>query len=441
MSAFWTTSLRFKDDDRGTVAVLFGLSCICLMLVVGLAVDSARYHNITSKVQDSLDAAILAGAKLLPNDDANDTDIQTRAQAFFDTAIASAGVKLTSIEDLQLTIDRPNSTVSANLSATVPSLFGGLAFQPKQALLTQSSKVVYDVKPIELSMVLDITGSMNDKGKISDLKGAATDVVDILFKNSVSEKAVRIAVAPYSASVNAGALASQVTDLPVTTNCGWSWHANWSCKDTAGVDADTCVIERQGANGATDAAPAGADKLPNVPTTPYGNYVCPSSTVIPLLGKSQADLIKNTINGYAASGATAGHIGTAWGWYLLSPNWSGVFPTDSDPAPYNDGKTEKSMIVMTDGLFNTSYLSGGNTPAAQQSQESYTRFQELCTGAKAQGITVYTVGFDLADPTAIQNLQLCASAPDHFFDAKTGADLRKAFKDIANKLSTLHVAG
>jgi Flp pilus assembly protein TadG len=440
MSSTYKLMTEFRRDDRGAVAVLFGLSVIVLMLVIGVAVDTARFHNVSSKIQDSLDAAALAGAKLLADDTATDSDITARAQAFFDASIASAGVKLSSLDKLDLNIDRINSSVSANLSASVPTLFGGLAFQPKLAVINQTTTVVYEMKHIELSMVLDITGSMNNKNKINDLKSAATDVVDILLKDSISERAVRIAVAPYSASVNAGALAPQVTDVPTTTSCGWSWYAGWSCKTSAGVDADTCVIERQGTNASTDAAPVGSDKLPNVPTLPYGNYTCPSATVIPLLGKSQIDFIKNTINGYRASGATAGHIGTAWGWYLLSPQWASILPPESDPAAYSDAMTEKSMIVMTDGLFNTSYLSGGSTDPATQSQESYARFQELCDGAKSKGITVYTVGFDLSDPIAIANLQQCASAPDAFFDAKTGAQLKKAFKDIANKLATLRVA-
>ena len=58
------------------------------------------------------------------------------------------------------------------------------------------------------------------------------------------------------------------------------------------------MIERQGMNAATEAAPVGADKLPNVPTLPYGRYLCPPSTVLGLQGKSQKQEVTDTIDSY-----------------------------------------------------------------------------------------------------------------------------------------------
>ena len=200
------------------------------------------------------------------------------------------------------------------------------------------------------------------------------------------------------------------------------------------------MIERTGLNAATDAPPVGADKLPNVPSTPLGNYVCPSSTVIPLMGKSEVATIKGTIDGYAANGGTAGHIGTAWGWYLISPEWAGVLPAASAPKPYDDKSVMKAMIIMTDGLFNTSYLTGGSTPPVTQMDESYPEFDALCANIKAKQITVFTVGFDLSDPRALAELQNCASGGANFFDAKTGADLKKAFGEIAARPTTMRVS-
>ncbi|MGL4397133.1 MAG: pilus assembly protein TadG-related protein [Hyphomicrobium sp.] len=432
---------RFSSDDKGAVAVIFCLSSIVLTMLVGLAVDTARYHNFSSHSQSALDAATLAAAKQMPNEDLSTEEIRALAIATFNSAMSSLGVQAATMAPLDLDIDRNNAIVKATFTAHVPSLFGSLAGMSPLTKIVQGAQVKFDMTKVELAMVLDITGSMNDNNKMSDMKAAAKDVVDTLFKNSLNEKHVRIALAPYSASVNAGALANAVTDIPSTTSCGWSWHSGWSCKTAAGTDADTCVIERQGANAATDAAPVGADKLPNVPSTPYGRYSGPPAPVLPLLGRSEADTIKNTIDSYAAVGATAGHIGTAWGWYLLSPAWAGVLPTDSEPDAYDEDNLQKAMIIMTDGLFNTSYLSGGSTPAAQQVTESYDQFDALCNSIKGKGIKVYTVGFDLADATALAKLRGCASDPDtDFFDAKTGAALKKAFRDIAERLGSLRVA-
>ena len=428
---------EFASDRRGSVAIIFALSVVVLMGAMGLAVDTSRYYNFTSHMQAALDAAALAGAKLIPDETQNDSDIATIVQTYYDNAMSNAGIRATSISPLSITVDRSTSTVEAVGNATLPTLFTGISNGSSTQIVNRGSKVAFDIKKIELSMVLDITGSMNNKNKIGDLKLAANDVIDELYNASLSEDGVRIALAPYSASVNAGALAATVSAAPPSTACTVSQQGS-QCDDSNGVAVDTCVIERIGPAAATDDAPVGANKLPNAPTPPPANYFCPSASVVPLLGKSNIKTLKGILGGYTAAGGTAGHIGTAWGWYLLSPDWASVLPAASAPKPYGDATVEKSMIIMTDGIFNTSYLTG-SLDATVQANESYAQFDALCDGAKAKGIKVYTIGFDLSDPRALSELQNCASGASFFFDAKTGADLKAAFHAIAQKLNTLHV--
>ena len=430
----------YVSDCKGSVSMMFAIMSIALFAIVGLAVDSSRFLNLSGRLQDSLDAAALAGAKLLPDDTLSDSDIESLSEAHFESSVANTGVKFDKKNPLTVVIDRKNSSVQVTANVLVKSFFGRLAGQPTLFEVNRTSKVVYDLQKIELSMVLDITGSMNNNNKIGDMKAAAKDVMDALLDPAVNDKAVRIALAPYSASVNAGKLAASVSTTPPTSACSNNQQEGEDCKDSAGQQIDTCVIERTGANAATDAAPVGPDKLPTPPSLPYGKYSCPPSTVVPLLGKSKKDTLKSILDGYAAAGSTAGHIGTAWGWYLLSPAWASVLPPESAPEPYGTTGVTKSMIIMTDGLFNTSYLNGPSTADAAQMTESYAQFDALCNGIKAKGIQVYTVGFDLSDAGALAELQGCASAPSNFFDAKTGADLKKAFKAIAAKLNQLRVA-
>lgn len=440
---------RWRQDERGGVAIIFAASLIVLMLLTGLAVDTARYQNIAGRMQQALDGASLAAAKLLADPSITDNDIKDRAKAYYEAAAATYGVEGVPVGALDIVIDRVASSVEVSGKINMPLLFGGFAGLSPVQVVNQKSKVVYDMNSVELAMVLDVTGSMANKGKLQDLKIASKDVIDTLFDGALNDKSVKIAIAPYSASVNAGALASTVSTAPTTTTCTMSWYGQ-KCVDTTGVDADTCVIERTGANAATDAAPVGADKLTNMDNPPWGNYRCPAANVVPLMDRTQRDDLKATIDSYVAEGATAGHIGAAWGWYLLSPNWASVLPPDSAPGPYGAAHTQKNMIIMTDGEFNTSYLGGkGSDPAinngaasdaAQQVAESYASFDGLCANIKASGITIFTVGFDLNLPEALAHLESCASSPAQFYDAKTGAQLKDAFKDIASKLGNLRVA-
>lgn len=440
----------WRQDEHGGIAIIFALSLVVLMLAAGLAIDTARQQNLASRMQQALDGASLAAAKLLSDPNLSDSDIKERAAAYYQAAAATFGIDIASTAPLSIVIDRVSSSVEAQGIINMPLLFGGFAGLPPLKVITQKSKVVYDMNAIELAMVLDITGSMGTKGKLQDLKSAAKDVIDTLFDGALNDTSVKIAIAPYSASVNAGSLASTVSAAPVTTTCTTSWYGQ-KCIDSTGFDADTCVIERTGANATTDAAPAGADKLLNMESPSWGNYSCPAANVVPLMDRTQRDDLKATIDTYVADGATAGHIGAAWGWYLLSPNWASVLPPDSAPGAYGAEHTQKNMIIMTDGEFNTSYLggkgaddtinNGAASDAAQQTAESYATFDVLCSGIKASGITVYTVGFDLNSPDALAHLESCASSPAQFYDAKTGAQLKDAFKDIANRLGNLRVAG
>jgi hypothetical protein len=78
-----------------------------------------------------------------------------------------------------------------------------------------------------------------------------------------------------------------------------------------------------------------------------------------------------------AGGMTAGHLGIAWAWYLLSPEWDRVWPSDSAPRAYNDPDHMRVAIIMSDGEFNTSYESANGGSEAQA--------RELCDNMKAKG--------------------------------------------------------
>jgi Flp pilus assembly protein TadG len=438
MSRIQRLAANFAGSRDGSISIIFALSCVVLMGMIGVAVDTSRYYNYQSEMQQALDAAALAGAKMLPDDTLTDVDIRNNVNAFFYQTMANTAIKARTLEAPFITINRSNNSVEVAGKAYLPATFSKLFMASDSVILNRTSKVVFDMKKVELAMVLDITGSMNSSNKLADLKVAAKDVIDELYAGSLSENGVRIALAPYSASVNAGALASAVTNVPSTTTCTRVGY-EWKCKDVAGVDQDTCVVERQGSNAATDAAPVGVNKLPNVPTPVPSGYTCPPATVLPLQGKSQIDTVKNTIDSYGAAGATAGHIGTAWGWYLLSPEWAGVLGA-SAPEPYGGAMVDKSMIIMTDGIFNRSYLTGSTDPTTM-GNESYAQFDALCTAIRGKGIKIFTVAFGTGvDARAEAELAQCAGDPANYFDPKTGADLKAAFKEIAKKLNTLRVA-
>jgi hypothetical protein len=66
---------------------------------------------------------------------------------------------------------------------------------------------------------------------------------------------------------------------------------------------------------------------------------------------------------------------------------------------------------------------------------------------KQQGISVYTIGFDLGgNQTATDTLSQCATAPAkptdpvQFYNVTSGVQLQQAFHDIALKLTSLYLS-
>jgi len=99
---------------------------------------------------------------------------------------------------------------------------------------------------------------------------------------------------------------------------------------------------------------------------------------------------------------------------------------------------------MTDGEYNTQYDGEGISASANQAANgsSTAQARALCSGMKAEGITIYTVGFELGGEgsEAYQTLYQCATDPTKFYDASDGEQLKQAFRDIAIKLSSLYLS-
>ena len=148
--------------------------------------------------------------------------------------------------------------------------------------------------------------------------------------------------------------------------------------------------------------------------------------------------LKDHINNLVAEGGTAGHLGIAWGWYLVSPEWADIWPEASEPLPYREPQTSKAVILMTDGDFNIQH------PTA--SKNSFRQSMDLCDGMKASNrrIQIYTVGFQV--PSGVQRtgdgrtiLEYCATSPDHAFNADSGEELIEAYRSIARSISDLRL--
>lgn len=204
------------------------------------------------------------------------------------------------------------------------------------------------------------------------------------------------------------------------------------------------VLKYNGTNGTIDESG---------PDTSGPNKSCPDP-ILPLTSTQQTvlDKIAGLVH-WNGSGTNVAE-GLAWGWRVLSPT-----EPFSEGAAY--GTTKKVLVLMTDGINNVdpqdpdfSHLSHFSAYGYLQQwgqhripvktyaafkEHADSRLQEVCANAKAAGITVYTVAFNITEDVTLNMLRDCASQPPYAYSAATASELVTAFKSIASKLSELRL--
>lgn len=409
------TKNSFLRDERGSVTILAGLLMIAMMVVVGLTVDYSRASSLNAKVQTALDAAALAATKMLVETSATDSEVAAHAQKYYEQAMGSRSGTGGTLGALQIDVDREKGFVALNVVGNVKTTLGQVA-KIDAFDVNLSSRADFSIKDIELGVMLDVSGSMAGD-KLNALKAAGNDLIDLLMADKPASQKVRIGLAPYSTSINAGEYAAKAKGNGNNSGPG---NNNNNGNGNAGVK---CVSERKGNDAFTDEPPANGRQFGGKPVA------CPINTVLALT--EDKDELSASLNGYVADGMTAGHLGIAWAWYLVSPKWDKFWPSQSKPEKVDDQKLIKAIIIMTDGMFNTEYEIDNGTSAQQA--------QQLCANIKDDGVLVFTVGFQ-APADVMPLMQACASKAEYAFDAANGEALRTSFAEISRQLNALRIS-
>jgi Flp pilus assembly protein TadG len=450
MSPHASLKRRFIKDESGSIAITFGLLAIVIMLAMGAAVDIGRWQHARTRTLAAIDAAVLAGGRAFQVDADVTKALQIAANVYADnintrSPVLSDTVKFVSAKN--------NTEFTASGKAVIAMSFLRMAGINELNLVnTSGSEFAKAVLPggslnanthLEVSVMLDITGSMSGD-KIKAMKLAAKDLVDIVIWADQSTYTSRVALVPFSSHVNVAGYAAAVRGTPVDGTASTSTYNNAVYKkyDPGGKDSNdlsitTCVTERTGTEAYTDAPPSTA-----LVGRAYGQCAPSStSTIIPLTNNKTA--LKTAIDGYAASGSTAGHLGTAWAWYMISPKWAYLWPTANQPKAYEAADVKKIVILMTDGEYNTEYCRGVETDSAKCSPPNGTsdsQARKLCTEMRKQKMVLYSIGFQIDTAQATTTLQdYCASEKDNYYKATTAKQLQEAFRDIALSISSLRL--
>ncbi len=405
----------FRRDVSASVATITVFSIFAVMMAAGVALDYSQIARTQALVAGALDAAVLAAG----NDMDNDTEVdQDRFEDFFFANISRRVPDPEKFKIEDFSIDKNTGKIYGRASADVDMTLTRIAGYETVNVQAEST-AIYSTNYVEVTMALDVTGSMRGS-RINALKEAAANAVNILMPNDRMQR-VRVGLVPYSSSVNIG---------------------NGRARSlTKRASRSGCVTERPGGN-VTDAPYSRSRSW-------YDRRAkddCPKAKIEPLT--NQKNQLINKIGELQTDGSTAGHLGVAWSYYLLSNNFNGLWPNPSKAAPYSN-KVKKVAILMTDGKFNTYYqgVPNNNSPFGRQQDKSNSNAIALCNDMKkprgaAPGITVYSIVFNARD--AQKTLRACAT-PDsggttYFYAPDNAEELNLAFAAIANDIRKLRLS-
>ncbi len=398
-------------NQKGTTAVTFALSIVPVLLMAGAAVDYVRYTDARTKLQAALDTGALAIAA--------SSNLSASERIKTGTATFNHNLALVNVagEDVTSSFKITGSTVTANAELALPSSLMQLAGLTEMVVSAETEISMSESKKIELALVLDYSGSMEEVSggqiKYVAMKNAAKKLVTDLESGNAGK--FKAGLVPFSHHV--------YLSIPSKFVRGQSGSGTWT----------GCTQDRRYPHNLTSATPTSDDE------TKWGQpiakihskegcagYAPNSLKVAPLtedIGGINAQL--DAMRPYAWTHIA---LGAEFGFHLLSPN-----APFTEGAAFGDKKVSKIMVLLTDGR-QTEPAFGDGVRNVRQGERN---LEAICQNAKDSGITIITIAFDLRDKDTRNRLSECATDPDkHFYVAEDSTDVARAFEDIKQQIAS-----
>lgn len=216
---------RFRRDERGAFAVIFGLMAIVLIAMGGAVVDYVSLEQTRGRAQVALDAAALALQPQIYDEDLDDADLLAMAEALVIERIADDRVQ---VDVDQITVDRVQGALLLGGRFTIPTIFVQLVGVDEMSA-RYTSEAVRGSLDIEISLALDVTGSMAGQ-RIIDLQDAVDELIDAVVQDEQEPNYSKMALVPYAQAVNVGtyadAIRGPIRNYKSISSIAWS-TGNW----------------------------------------------------------------------------------------------------------------------------------------------------------------------------------------------------------------------
>lgn len=183
---------QFSEKRAGVIMVMFALLLVLLFAMLAFAIDIGRLTVLRSEIQNAVDAGAMAGTLKLKQDPTNIAAATAEAERY--VQLNRVGSQVTIPTDLiQVEVGKWDElTQSFNPTTSEPDALRVFARQdnevfsfskllgvttfgaPAEAIATGGGT------PLDIMLVLDLSGSMNYQGRIQALRNSAPVFVEII---------------------------------------------------------------------------------------------------------------------------------------------------------------------------------------------------------------------------------------------------------------------
>ncbi|MEO9864954.1 MAG: pilus assembly protein TadG-related protein [Yoonia sp.] len=459
----------YREDGS---LVVFALFLIPMMLILGgMAVDFMRYEGKRAVIQDTADRAALLAANL------EFTNVGEGA-AVVEDYFAKAGLDEYLDGPAIVTESINNRTVEVNVAQPMNTFFLNMV-GIDQIDASAHSVATQGVGNVEISLVLDISGSMRNATKDADgnatgltkmeaMKAAATTFVNTALQDSNQDR-VSLSLVPYSEHVNIGRTLFDRLNTDQKHNFSHCIDFDDADFGVSGIDAGRTYSQGQHIDHWSTGSTMHS---PNCPSESYEQVTAVS--------QDRAALVAQ-IAQFQPTTQTSIFLGMKWGLALLDPSTKALVSPDVDGAfagrpvafttDTETNDTRKVLVIMTDGQNTEStrvkpemytepshFAHWGQRPVRNwrdnnlfTSKHSWSEYTEQhytnsegnallaasCDAAREANVQVFAIAFE-AGSNGEQVMANCATTVNHYFNTN-GDDLNAVFRAIAEQVTDLRL--
>jgi Mg-chelatase subunit ChlD len=395
----------FFPNQSGNITTFLAIAAVPIVLAAGSAIDYIRYADAKSDLQSALDGAALAAA--LPTGLTDAERIQI-AKDYFNANFAYAQVEQ---PDPDITVSA--ASVRATAEFALPTGLMQIAGVSNMEYEGSAEVMRPFAGAAEVVLVLDYSGSMNAHNKYQDMRDAAIGMINSL-DSAIADGKLEVGIVPFSAMVYtsmSSAFVTQTSATPTWTGCtqdrAYPYNTN---VDTPSINPATKwgYFDNTSEN--------------------RGSYNCNAYDnkdlkIIPLT--TDLDAVTDQLADMRPLGNTNIALGTEFGWNLLDPQ-----EPYTEGAAYDDELTRKFIVVLTDGVQTSKEFGEDNSRSVVHAQTNLTA---LCSGMRGEGITVFSIAYDVTDPAVTTLLSNCA--PGRYFEPDAGdEEIEEVFDEITGQI-------